>query len=69
MKQMQVQSVPIKEHSARDTEIQYDLEDLLNMAARAHFFNWTAPTHDIVRGLMEAVREFEPEGGDEDDKG
>lgn len=60
MKQMQVPGVTIKEYSDRDREIQLDLEDFLNTLARAHFFNWTAPTHDIVRRLMNEVHEFKP---------
>lgn len=63
MKQMQVPGVPIDEHSDRSSEIQLDLEDFLNTLARGHFFNWTAPTHDIVRRLMNEVQEFNPEGG------
>ena len=65
MKQMQVTGVAIREHSERSSEIQYDLEDFLNAVARASFFNWTAPTHDIVRRLMNEVAEFEPEGGED----
>ncbi|MBA7603968.1 hypothetical protein ES703_11086 [subsurface metagenome] len=60
MKQMHVPGVIINEHSPRDREIQLDLEDLLNMVARAHYFNWQAPTHDIVRRLMNEVHEFRP---------
>lgn len=64
MKQMHIKGVRIPGHSKRSTEIQLDLEHSLNVLARAHFFNWTAPTHDIVRRLMNEVHEFEPEGGD-----
>ncbi len=64
MKQMQVQGITIPEYSRRSTDIQLHLEDFLNTTARAHFFNWTAPTHDIVRRLMNEVAEFNPEGGD-----
>lgn len=64
MKQMQIEGVIIEEYSPRGLEIQLDLEYFLNVLARAHFFNWTSPTHDIVRRLMNEVQEFEPEGGD-----
>ena len=64
MKQVRITGNIIPEYSDRSTEIQLDIEDLLNMVARAHFFNWTAPTHDIVRRLMNEVHEFKPEGGD-----
>ena len=62
MKQTKVIGQAIREDSARDREIQLDIEDILNMVARAHLFNWTAPTHDIVRRLMNEVSEFQPIG-------
>jgi len=65
MRQIQVPGINIPEDSPRDREIQLDLEDVLNSMARAHFFNWTAPTHDIVRRLMNEVREFKPLEGEE----
>ena len=60
MKQIHVEGVTIREYSDRDREIQLDLEDLLNCAAFFYLFNWTAPTHDIVRRLMNEVHEFKP---------
>lgn len=60
MKQMHVPGVIINEDSARDREIQLDLEELLNTVAHMYSFNWTAPTHDIVRRLMNEVNEFQP---------
>lgn len=60
MKQIHVRGDIINEDSVRDREIQLDLEDILNMCARAHLFNWSAPTHDIVRRLMNEVYEFKP---------
>lgn len=66
MKQVRIEGQVIREYSLLSSEIQTDLEDLLNMIARAHNFNWTAPTHDIVRRLMNEVAEFEPEGGEEE---
>lgn len=60
MKQMRIEGQPIKEYSDLDRQIRLDLKDLLNMIARAHNFNWTAPTHDIVRRLMNEVHEFKP---------
>lgn len=64
MKHVRVEGEMIQEYSDLDREIQQDLEDILNMIARAHNFNWTAPTHDIVRRLMNEVHEFEPKGGE-----
>lgn len=60
MKQIKVIGQAIIEYSERDREIQLDIEDILNMVARAHLFNWTAPTHDIVRRLINEVYEFQP---------
>ena len=60
MKQTQVIGQAILEDSERDQDIQLDIEDLLNIVARAHLFNWTSPTHDIVRRLMNEVNEFQP---------
>jgi len=60
MKQIKIIGQAIKEDSERDGDIQRDLEDLLNVLARAYLFNWTAPTHDIVRRLMNEVHEFQP---------
>lgn len=60
MKQVRIEGQLIQEYSDLDREIQLDLEDLLNMIARAHNFNWTCPTHDIVRRLMNEVHEFKP---------
>lgn len=60
MKQKTIIGQVINESSDRSQEIQLDLEDILNMVARAHLFNWTAPLHDIVRRLMNEVNEFKP---------
>ena len=60
MKQITVIGQAIKDNSERYREIQLDIEDLLNLVARAHLFNWTAPTHDLVRRLMNEVDEFQP---------
>lgn len=60
MHQRQVKGEIIEEDSDRSNDIQYDLEELLALAASAYMFNWTAPLHDIVRRLMNEVAEFKP---------
>lgn len=65
MKQVRIEGQLIQEYSLRDREIQLEIEDLLNMVARANLFNWTAPTHDIVRRLMNEVLEFKPVADEE----